>query len=364
MGYDFERLNERFDNYLKMGLPFYDCVIMKDGKCLYRRVNGYIDLENKLPAKGKEIFNVYSCSKLITCVAALKLYEKGLYDLDDKLSDYMPEFSKMTVMTESGTVEAKNPITIRRLFTMTAGFSYDVWSPSLQKCVEETKGLCPTREAMKYLAKEPLLFEPGERWEYSLCHDVLAALVEVLSGQRFADFVKENVFKPLGMTHTSFKRSDFGQGELIKQYRYNKETGALSEVDNGNVLRIGTEYDSGGAGCITSTEDYILFIEAVRKAEVFAKRETLDLLTENALSAKQAETLWANDLYGYSLGQRCPKGDGKRTDFGWDGMAGAYYAIDVKNALTVFFGTQVLGAVDFNLSRHDIIAAINEVVLK
>ncbi len=76
---------------------------------------------------------------------------------------------------------------------MTAGFSYACYSPSLKRCIEETDGKCPTREAMKYLAKEPLLFEPGDRWEYSLCHDVLAALVEVLSGEKFETYVKKNI---------------------------------------------------------------------------------------------------------------------------------------------------------------------------
>ena len=86
---------------------------------------------------------------------------------------------------------------------MTAGFSYDIHTPQLEKARIETQGKCPTREVMKYLAKEPLLFEPGERWEYSLCHDVLAALVEAVSGEKFENYVKKNIFDTLSCYHAS-----------------------------------------------------------------------------------------------------------------------------------------------------------------
>ena len=362
MNYTFTKLNNRFDEYLAMGLPYYDCVIMKEGKCVYRNMKGFVDIENKISPNGTEIFNIYSCSKLITCVAALKLWEKKLFDFDDKLSDYMPEFSNMTVLTGRGVEKAKNPITIRHLFTMTAGFSYDVWSPSLKKCVEDTKGVCPTRKTMEYLAKEPLLFEPGTRWEYSLCHDVLAALVEILSGERFSDFVEKNIFIPLGMKDTTFNRDKIDKTRFIKQYRFDQEKKIFFEIDSGNVLQIGSAYDSGGAGCVSTVNDYVKFIEAVRTGSVFARKETLKLLSTNALTGKQSETLWANDIYGYSMGQRCPKDD-KRTDFGWDGMAGAYYSIDTKNNISVFFGTQVIGCVKFNLLRTEIIEKVKECVL-
>ena len=243
---------------------------------------------------------------------------------------------------------------------MTAGFSYDVWSPSLRKCVKDTNGVCPTRKVMGYLAKEPLLFEPGTRWEYSLCHDVLAALVETISGERFSEYVSNHIFAPLGMKKSFFRRRDIDESKLIKQYRFDPKTKKAFEVDKGNILQIGSEYDSGGAGCISTVDDLIKFIEAVRVGKVFLDKKTRELLSTNMLTEKQSKTFWANDTYGYSMGQRCPKDD-RRTDFGWNGMAGAYYAIDVLNKLTVFFGTQILGCIDFNLSSAEIIQSVKEV---
>ena len=167
-------------------------------------MNGYSDLENKIKIDGKEKYNIYSCSKVITCTAALQLFEKGMFSLEDKLSDYMPEFKNMTVKTDDGVKKAENSILIKHLFEMTAGFSYDVFSTELKKAISETKGKCPTREVMKYLAKEPLLFEPGDRWEYSLCHDVLAAFVEVVSGEKYEKYVKKNIFDVIGMNNSTF----------------------------------------------------------------------------------------------------------------------------------------------------------------
>ena len=94
----FEELTKTMDGFITdFGIPFYDCIVMKDGECVYCHANGYTDPDKKITVNGKEFYNIYSCSKLITCVAALQLYEKGLFDLDDELYKYMPEFENMNV---------------------------------------------------------------------------------------------------------------------------------------------------------------------------------------------------------------------------------------------------------------------------
>ena len=107
----FNKVTEFLDSYIKDGMPFYDCAVMKDGVCVYRHSNGYTDTESKITVTGKEKYNIYSCSKLITCVAALQLWERGCFSLEDKLSDYMPEFEKMTVKCGDGVAPTKNPNT-------------------------------------------------------------------------------------------------------------------------------------------------------------------------------------------------------------------------------------------------------------
>ena len=338
----FEKTKEFCDSFLKLGVPGFDLVVYQDGKCILRYMNGYSDLENKVKMNGTERYNIYSCSKVITCVAALQLWERGLFSLEDKLSDYMPEFTEMTVKTENGIRKAEKNILIRHLFEMTAGFSYNCVSPQLMNARRETDGRCPTRETMRYLAKEPLLFEPGERWNYSLCHDVLAAFVEVISGEKFEEYVRKNIFEPMGMTNSTFMLPDSELDSIAEQYR----------VENGENLNIGKnifnyklgkEYASGGAGCISTTTDYVKFLEGLRTYKLL-KPETVELMMTDRLTEKQKETYWPRNNHGYGLGVRCPKGDERYIDFGWGGAACAYLAIDMKNGISVYFSAHQLSS--------------------
>ena len=282
-----------------------------------------------------------------------------MFSLDDKLSDYMPEFEKMTVRKGDVIIPAKNPILIKHLFTMTAGFSYDLWTPELVNCRKETGGACQTRQAMKYLAKEPLLFEPGERFEYSLCHDVLAALIEVISDCTFGEYVKKNIFKPLGMDHSTFLLDDRDLDKIINQYIYDENKGVI-EKDKKISFKLGSKYESGGAGCISTIEDYIKFIEALRIGDIILKKETINMLATNQLTQAQMTSYWV-DGYGYGLGQRCPIND-KKSDFGWGGAAGSWYAIDRENNITLFLATHVLGYAKFQTTRSQILSIVQEII--
>ena len=307
-------------------------------------MNGYSDFENKIKMNGKEKYNVYSCSKIITCTAALMLIEQGLFDLEDKLSDYMPEFKEMMVKTENGIKKAENPILIKNLFDMTAGFSYDTETETLMKCKSDTNGKCPTREVMKYLAKEPLCFEPGSRWQYSLCHDILAALIEVVAGMKFEDYTKKYIFDVIGMNDTTFLLSDDEIESVACQYRF--EDGKLVNIGKEiPIFKFGTEYASGGAGAISTVDDFMKFLEALRKGELL-KSETLQLMITDQLPDSIKHTYWTPETqdYGYGLGVRCPIGDEIRIDFGWGGAASAYFAIDLENEITLYFAGHLLSS--------------------
>ena len=338
----FEKTKNFCDSFLNAGLPGFDLIVYHKGECILRHTNGYSDLENKIPMNGKERYNIYSCSKGITCTAALQLYEKGLFSLEDKLSDYMPEFLEMTVKTESGIKKAEKPILIKHLFEMTAGFSYNCSSPHLKSAIEQTKGKCPTRETMKYLAKEPLLFEPGTRWEYSLCHDVLAAFVEVVSGEKFETYVKKNIFDVLGMKDSTFMLPEDQLDTIAEQYRFadGKPVNIGKNIHN---YKIGSEYASGGAGGISTVDDYIKFLEGLRTHKLL-KPETLNLMMTDRLTPQQKVTYWTNETHGYGLGVRCPKADGIYGDFGWGGAACAFWAIDIKNEISLYFGAHLLSS--------------------
>ena len=342
----FTELTKKLDSFIELGIPGYDCIVYHNGECVYHHQNGYSDKENKIKMNGSERYNIYSCSKPITCIAALQLYEKGLFKLEDKLSDYMPEFETMYVKTDDGVKKAQRSITIKDLFCMTAGFSYSLSSPMIELCKKETDGRCQTRELMKYLAKEPLLFEPGERWEYSLCHDVLAAFVEVVSGMRFGEYVKKNIFEPLGMNNSTFLLDDSELDAICPQYTGENAQLRAKTID----YKLGSEYESGGAGCISTVEDYIKFLEAMRIGDIILKKETIDLMSTNHLTDSQRVSYWLDD-YGYGLGVRCPMDD-TVTDFGWGGAAGSYLFIDRENGITAFYAQHVLSSSVQNIRRE------------
>ena len=350
---NFDSVREFLDTFLEGGLPGFDCVVYHDGKCVMRHMGGYSNVEEKIPMQGNELYNIYSCSKPITVTATLMLCERGLLKLEDKLSDFIPEFAEMYVMDakmEAGSTDgidlsfsdpvttgvlrkAKNPITIYHLLTMKAGLSYDIDSPAIQLAKKETNGRCPTLETIKYLAKEPLRYEPGEGYGYSLAHDVLAAVIEVVTGMRFGQFVKENIFDPLGMERTTFLLPDSRLEEVTEQYHYDPQAKIFRNVGKAvEHFKFGTEYESGGAGCISTVDDYIKFLEGLRTGKLL-KPETLDLLTTPQVTAEQ----YPNPLYSYGLGMRCPKAGSPMSDFGWGGHAGAYLAVDRKNKFTFYY---------------------------
>ena len=349
----FQKMIEFLDKRCESGAKGYDVIVYHGGKEVLRHKNGYADYEKKTPVTGEELYYLYSCSKPITCTLAMQLYERGAFSLDDKLSDYMPEFKEMNVLTEEGLKKAERPILIRHLFEMSAGFDYDEKSDAFKACIKETNGRAPTREMIRALASRPLGFEPGDRWRYSLCHDVLAAFVEVVAGEKFSVFAEKNIFAPLGMKNTTYRVDESVKARVAPLYKYNAATKA-TERQTENTLILGSEYDSGGAGCVSTVEDYIRFLEGVRTYKLL-KKETVDLMRTDRLAPLGIgdKGYWKRDTHGYGLGVRCSKGVKGYGDFGWDGAAGAFMAIDIENEITVFYAQHLLADPN-NGNRHEI----------
>ena len=339
----FEKTKEICDLFIEMGVPGIDLIVYHKGECVLRYIKGYSELESKTEMCGKERYNVYSCSKLITCTAAMQLFERGLFSLEDKLSEYMPEFENVNVLEADGTLRpAKTPIRIKNLFEMTSGFAYNTSSENILRAKKETGGRCQTRELMKYLAKEPLLFDPGDRWEYGFSHDILAALVEVISGERFEKYVEKNIFAPLGMNNSTFMLPDSELDTVCAQYIF--ENGKLRNVGKEIYrFKFGREYASGGAGCVSTVEDYIKLLEGLRLGTVL-KKETVTLMATDRLTEHQKRTYWTKNTHGYGLGVRCPSGNDKYRDFGWGGAACAFIAIDRENEISLYFGAHLLSS--------------------
>ena len=340
----------------KMGIPSIDCVIYHKGECVFRYHSGYSDEAHTKPITGSERYNIYSCSKPITCVAVLQLVEQGKLGLDDAVYEYLPEFRQLQKRCDDRLEPVETTMTVRHLFTMTAGLTYNCSSPNLQRGKEETHGTLSTREAMKYLACDPLIFEPGTSWNYSLCHDVLAAIVEVVSGMRFGSYVKANIFDRLGMSQSTFLLPDEELSTLAAQYRYDAATGKFDFCGPKiQTYKLGTEYESGGAGCISTVDDYIKFLEALRDGEQLLKRGTIAEMTRPQIAGKVQE-VFERPGYSYGLGVRCPKPGCDTYDYGWGGAAGAFLAVIPKFEATIYHAQHVLGSPNQSL-RPELVKA-------
>lgn len=374
----FEKLKKRQEEFLKLGVPGNDLSVYYNGEEVYRHHAGVSDKESGTPMTGKERYNMYSCSKLVTCAAAMQLIEKGKLSLNTKLADVFPEFGHMGVWQKKGdeivVCEAKKPITVEQLFTMTAGFSYNLNCAPLERAKKETGGLCPTVQTIKYLAQEPLLFEPGERWEYSLCHDVLAAVAEEVSGERFSAYVRRHIFEPLGMENSSFCVNDAREIEKkCAQYIGDDKTTAIKNCGKEIMwYKLGSEYESGGAGLISSADDYMKFLEALRTGDKILKKETVAAMATDRLTPAQDRSFWMgqHNGYGYGLGMRCKKSKSlcekasekertlaavtetsaatetgaAPTDFGWGGAAGSYAAADAEKKISFVYTQHVIAS--------------------
>ena len=353
----FEKLTAYLDSLREEGIPGCDLIIYRDHEMLYRHMAGYSDAEGKKPMQGNETYCLYSCTKVFTTCAVMQLVERGLIFLDDPVSDYLPEYAHLMVEDEKGLRPAKKVLTIRHLMSMQGGLDYDLKAPAIKKLIAETGGQATTRQIVEAIAKKPLHFEPGENFLYSLCHDVLAAVVEVVSGKKFSEYLQENIWGPLEFATASFRFNEDNLSRLCDQYMYDGEKRISNPIARDALpYRLSENYESGGAGLICDVRDYALFADAIAcegtgwTGKQILSLQTIQLWSANQLSPDSRKTYdtWRRRGYSYALGVRTrvnPKlgGRGPVGEFGWDGAAGAWVMIDPFHHLSAFYAQHVRG---------------------
>lgn len=287
---------------------------------------------------------------------------------------YIPEFERMYVQKDGYIRKANKPITLRHLFTMTAGLTYNTNTEGFKTANVLTNGRMDTLTTIRCIAADPLSFEPGTHWQYSLCHDVLAAVIECVSGMRFSDYIQSNLFSPLQMDSCTFHHTPKTIQNTAEQYKFCSvvtrdmdlveaqqlgcdNIGFFKNIGKENDLVFGPGYDSGGAGIISNLSDYAKFTAALANygtgltGEQILTRESVELLRQNTLNQAQLMDLhkWPQLLgCGYGLGVRTHM-DAKESklqcnlgEFGWGGAAGATAIIDPQIGLGVFYVQHIL----------------------
>ncbi len=345
-------------------------LLFQGGRERYFSACGYADREKKTPIQRDTIFRLFSMTKPITAAAVMLLVERGKLDLRDAVSQYLPCFRNQTVWNPDGEpLPVNRETTIYDLLNMTSGIPYpENWegcSPSgllmddlfqeLKKAQAEGQRLT-TREWIDRIAEVPLVFQPGERWMYGLSADVLGAVVEVATGKRYGDFLQEEIFSPLEMTDTGFYVPEDKLERFAQNYIWNEEKKELeiyADCNLGEYYGSDVSFESGGAGLVSTMEDYSHFARLLLQGGIYKStrllgEKTVQFMHQDRLTPGQKGALnWDSNLgcgYGCLMRVLTDQGAagtiGSPGEYGWDGWTGNYMTIDPADDMIMLYFIQ------------------------
>ena len=352
------------DNYVAgVGLLVY-----KDGEQYLSLESGYADRDAGIPVRRDTIYRLYSMSKPITSAAVMLLMERGCIDLADQAAMYLPGFQNQRAAENGNLVPVKRPCTLRDLLSMCSGLVYpspgaagEASEAVFRDVISRLDGDDPatTLEIADRLGRQPLNFHPGEHFQYGTSADILGAVVEVVSGMRFGEFLKKEIFDPLQMNDTGFGIPESKMPRLSATYV--ERPGHILEKDPTTHLAIAfppkenPAFESGGAGLLSTLPDYMRFarmllgggsLEGVR----ILQPATVRFMTQGALLDWQQEDFergW-DGLTGYTYGNlmRVEKDARKalmhvtKGEYGWDGWLGTYFSNHPEENMSILIGIQ------------------------
>jgi CubicO group peptidase (beta-lactamase class C family) len=351
-------------------------LLARGGQVVHHEAVGGLARDGGEPMSVDSIFRLYSMTKPMTCVALMTLYEQGHFQLTDPVSKFIPGFEDLKVAVEGGAevalVDLDGPVTIHHLLTHTSGLTYSFWEYG---AVEERYRAARVSSDQTLagfvddLVKLPLAFQPGTAWRYSFAHDVVARLVEIISGQTFDNYLREHLFEPLGMVDTGFHvpqdkhhrfTSMYGSGEVLGPDITG--TQLFDELDAGVNGRVAGPSDSlessphqvlrGGHGLVSTAADYLRFCQMMLnggtlEGQCILGRKTVALMTVNHL-APELFPIEEGGLYkpgyGYGLGFGVMMDVGRsgtigsNGEFYWTGAASTSFWVDPSEQ---FIGIQL-----------------------
>ena len=347
-------LKEKLEKCLKQAVENQEAaglsvLVRKDGKDLCYASAGMADTASGKPVERDSIFRLYSQSKPITAAAAMILADRGMLDLQTEVDRYLPGFRNPRIVASDGqTVPTWRAPWVLELLGMTAGLSYPDADPAGQyaaRVFEEDQELIRQGGGMdtvtfcNRLGEQPLAFAPGTGWRYSTCADVLGAVIEVVSGKRFGQFLQDEIFEPLGMKDTGFWVPEEKRNRLVTCYRRTEEG---LEPFSGFHLAVGQydrppAFESGGAGLVSTLDDYAAFGEMLMNGGIYRgkrilSRAAVEYMTAPQLTENIQRQMWDSlGGYNYSCLMRvcdqpgaCPL-FAEKGEYGWDGWLGTYF---------------------------------------
>jgi len=340
-------------------------LIVKDNQLVQWKGYGYLDKENNAPMPKDAIFRIMSQTKAITSVGIMILYEQGKIYLDEPIGNFIPEFKNQQVLDKFNqadstytTVAAKRNVTFRDLLTHSSGIDYaGIGTPTANAIYAKAKipsGLgnfnANLLDKMKALGNLPLMFQPGEKFQYGLSTDLLGCLIEVISGQTLEGFFNQHIFSPLGMKDTYFNLPQSKAIRLATVYTEDslqhiiKWSHGFRNIDPDYPL-VTKNYYSGGAGLSSTAMDYAIFLQMLLNGGIYNGHRILSPRTVELMSSNQLDFAY-NGVDSFGLGfaitsaksaARAPRNEGS---FSWGGYLGTSYWADPKTNLVCLIMTQ------------------------
>jgi CubicO group peptidase (beta-lactamase class C family) len=358
-------------------------VVVRRGQVAHWGMSGLADKEQGKPIAGDTIFRIYSMTKPITAVAIMMLYEEGRFQLDDPISRFLPGFAnqRVAVLDAGGiidTVRTSREITFRDLLTHTSGLTYGSMNATPVDAMYRDTGIGvfadhPDADLMETTAKLaglPLLAQPGAEWNYSVATDVLGALVQAISGQRFGVFLQHRILGPLGMEDTGFRVPADKMDRLAAIYMRDPAGGLMPGGDMGEYRVPGERrMESGGGGLVSTAGDYLTFCHMLLNRGVHGGvrllgRKTVELMTTNHLPGDMADMgqpRFSESSYigiGFGLGFSVMLDPAKAQilgtpgEYAWGGAASTAFWVDPVEEMIVIMMTQLMPSSTYPIRRE------------
>ncbi|GHT97248.1 serine hydrolase [Spirochaetia bacterium] len=368
----YDHLSRPLKQFSENGPAGCACALARDGKILYEGYYGYADKEAGIPINESTVYRLYSMTKVLVCTAALLQFERGKFLLNEPLYEYFPEYRKPLVVKDTSfgwayggpaLEEAEAPMLIKHAFTMAVGLPYPngetpsaIAMKQVRQKLEAQYGKFDLQTDIKAMAAVPLAFEPGTHFLYGYGHDLVAGLVEVTSGKTIGQFLKDEIFDPLGMGDTGYRYFGDIKSRMAALYRRD-EDGTLTKIDGfmDKNHEPDAVYESGGAGLFSTVKDYLKFTQMMARGGVYEGqriigRKTIDLMRRNHLNEEQLRDFACSYQagYGYGLGVRTMMdpaaggSNGSIGEFGWTGFAGTWTFIDPAEGFSGVYMHQML----------------------
>jgi CubicO group peptidase (beta-lactamase class C family) len=353
-------------------------LVVRHGKVAWFKAQGMADRESGKAMPTDAMFRICSMTKPITTLAAMMLYEEGKFMLEDPVSKYLPEFKDMKVLVKPAkgdayTIPASKEITVRDLMRHTSGLTYN-WNEDLGSMYEKANvasGLLQydgtIADNAKSLASVPLLFNPGEKWEYSLGVDVLGRLIEVWSGKPLDEFFRTRIFEPLGMKDSYFFVPENKESRLATAYTYYPDKG-LNRFPDTPIREATFVYSadyptkgpkklfSGGAGLVSTAMDYARFCQMMLDEGKFGNTRLLSRKTVEMMTHDQLGKISPDQGFGLGFGIEGVKEPlselGSVGAYAWGGFFYTTFSIDPKEQMIVVFMAQLHPTGELELDRQ------------